>query len=175
MNYYGQSLECLCIPGYKDEENKTFPLMDSLPHLKHMLLIHTTSQNTKNILSTCSNLEYLRSSTDFTDWQMLPKGFKKLQSYSRYFYGINNLLFSPAAQSLEFIRKFVMTSEICYQSYDLSCLKIFEVSIHSFMTNCLTHLARILSFAPVLSELMIGISAFDDIEPETWIKVLSEC
>ena len=174
-NYCGQSLECLCIPGHKDEEDETFPLMDSLPHLKHMLLTHTTSQVTKNILSACPNLEYLRSSTSFTEWQMLPKGFKKLYSNSKDLNGINNLLSSPAVQSLELVRKFVMTSEICYQSYDLSCLKIFEVSIHSFVTNCLTHLARILSFAPVLSELMIGISAFDDIEPETWIKVLSEC
>ena len=175
-NYCGQSLECLCIPGHKDEEDETFPLMDSLPHLKHMLLTHTTSQVTKNILSACPNLEYLRSSTSFTEWQMLPKGFKKLQyHYSEDLNGMNNLLCSPAVQSLEFVSTFVMTSEICYQSYHLSCLETFEVNIEFDVTRCLTHLARILRFAPVLCDLMIGVSAFDEIEPQVWINVLSEC
>ena len=77
----GQSLECLCIPGHSDYQDETFPLTESLPSLKHMILGNTTSQVTKNILSACPNLEYLESSTTFTDWQMLPKRFKKLKIF----------------------------------------------------------------------------------------------
>ena len=176
MDYCGQSLECLCIPGHNDYEDDTFPLTYSLPHLKHMLLTRTTSQVTKNILSACPNLEYLRSSTDFTGWQILPKGFKKLQNhYSEDLNGIYNLFCSPAVESLEVISTFVMTSEICYQSYHFSCLKEFEVTIDFDATRCLTHLARILRFSPVLCDLMIGVLAFDEIESQVWIKVLSEC
>ena len=171
----GQSLECLCIPNHKDYEDETFPLTDSLPSLKHLLLGHTTSQVTKNILSVCPNLEYLKSSTSFTEWQMLPKGFKKLQSYSGYFHGINNL-FSPATmQSLEVVDTILVTSEICYQSYPLSCLKRFHVTIDFPVTSCLTHLAWILSFAPVLRQLQINILVFDEIQSQAWIKVLSSC
>ena len=88
---------------------------------------------------------------------------------------MNNLLCSPAVQSLEVVSTFVMTSEICYQSYHLSCLKELEVTIDFSVTNCLTHLARILSFAPVLCKLVISITVFDEIQSQTWIKVLSEC
>ena len=179
MDSCGQSLEYLCIPNHKDYEDETFPLTDFLPRLKHMLLNHTSSQVTKNILSACPNLEYLRSSTDFTEWQMLPKGFKRLQNYfDNYFEnfgGINNLLCSPAVESLAVVETILMTSEICYQSYHLSCLKRFEVTIDFEVRRCLTRLARILSFAPVLSELSITIAVSDEIEPQVWIKVLSEC
>ena len=175
MDYCGQALECLSMPGHKDNEDETFPLTDSLPHLKHMLLGYTTSQVTKNILTACPNLEYLRLNTSFTEWQMLPKGFKNLYSDSEDLNGMNNLLCSPAVQTLEVVNPIVMTSEICYQSYHLSCLKRFGVTIDLNVTNCLTHLARILSFAPVLRQLMIYIRVFDEIEPEVWIKVLSEC
>ena len=171
----GQSLECLCIPGHNDYEDETFPLTDSLPSLKHMILTHTTSQVARNILTACPNLEYLCLSTSFTGWQMLPKGLKKLQSYSENSDGILNLLSSPAVESLEVVKSFVMTSEINYQSYHLSCLKEFEITIDFDVTNCLLHLARILSFAPVLCELMITITIFDEIESQVWIKVLSEC
>ena len=171
----GQSLECLCIPEHREPDDETFPLTDSLPSLKHMLLGDTTSQVTKNILTACPNLEYLRSRTSFTEWQMLPKGFKKLRSNSEDLNGINNLLCSPAVQSLEVVSSIKMTSEICYQSYHLSCLKEFYVTIDFDVTNCLIHLARILSFAPVLRELQIIIRDFDEIQSEVWINVLSSC
>ena len=171
----GQLIECLRIPGHSDYDDETFPLTDSLPSLKHMLLTHTTSQVTKNILTACQNLEYLRLSTPFTGWQMLPKGLKTLHNYSEDFDGIFNLLCSPAVQSLEFLSRFVMTSEINYRPYHLSCLKRFEVTIDFDVTRCLIHLARIISFAPVLCELMIDILVFDDIQCQAWIKVLSEC
>ena len=171
----GQSLECLCLPEHEEyeEQGEIFPLIDFLPHLKHMIVNITTSHVTEKILNACPNLEYLRSDTSFTEWQILPKGFKKL--HSRHFDGINNLLCSPAVQSLEVVRGCVMTSEICYESYHLSCLKTFEVIIDIDVTSCLTHLARILSFAPVLCELTIRITAFDEIESEVWMKVLSQC
>ena len=180
MDSCGQSLECLCIPRYNGFYDQTFPLIDSLPRLKHMILGYTTSQVTKNILFACPNLECLQSKTSFTEWQMLPKGFKKLQNHFNYFDGetfdgINNLLCSPAVQSLEVVHPILMTSEICYQSYHLSCLKTFKVIIEFDVTKCLTHLARILSFAPVLRQLTIDIRAFDDIQSQAWIKVLSEC
>ena len=171
----GQSLECLRIPRHNDEEDETFPLTDSLPSLKHMIIGYATSQVTKNILTACPNLEYLRSITSFTEWQMLPKGFKKLYNYFEDFDGIFNLLSSPAVQSLEVISNIVMTSEICYQPYHFSSLKKFEVTINFDITRCLRHLARILSFAPVLRELIIFITVLDEIEPQVWIKVLSEC
>ena len=173
IDSYRQSLECLVIPGHGHDQDETFPLTDSLPRLKHLLIGHTTSQVTKNILSACPNLEYLDSSTPFTEWQMLPKGFKTLCNYDQS--GINNVLCSPAVESLEIVRRFVMTSEICYQSYHLSCLKNFEVIIDFDVANCLRNLARILSFAPVLRRLEINITVFEEIEPEIWIKVLSEC
>ena len=175
IDSYGQSLKCLCIPEHSEYRDDTFPLTDCLPRLKHMLLCHTTSQVTKNILSACPNLEHLRSETSFTDWQSLPKGLKQLDNIFENFTGIYNLLGSPAAQSLEIVRGFIMTSEINYQSYRLSCLKIFYVTINKDVTNCLSHLARILSFAPVLQKLKIEIRVFDDIQSEAWIKVLSEC
>ena len=180
MDYCGQSLECLYMPGHKDNEDETFPLTDSLPRLKHMVLSRTTSQVTKNILTTCPNLEYLRSNTSFTEWQMLPKGFKKLEYGCNYlggriFDGIDNLLSSPAVKSLEVVKLILMTSEINYQPYHLSCLKSFEVTTGFDVTNCLTHLARILSFAPVLREIKITMRASDEIQSQVWIKVLSEC
>ena len=153
----------------------TFPLTDSLPRLKHMILGHITPQVTKNILSACPNLQYLRSINSFTEWQILPKGFKQLLIDFEDLDGMNNLLCSPAVQSLEVVYIFVMSSEICYQSYDLPCLKKFDVTINSDVTNCLIHLARILSFAPVLSELSITIRGFDEIQSKVWINVLSEC
>ena len=175
IDYCGQSLECLCIPGHSDYESEIFPVTDSLPSLKHMLLGRITPQVTKNILSACPNLQYLRLSTSFTEWQNLPKGFKKLQNHYGDLHGINNLLCSPAVQSLEFVSRLAMTSQVNYQSYFLPCLKILEVIIEFDVTNCLRHLVRILSFAPVLCELRIIIDAFDEIEPQVWIKVLSEC
>ena len=175
IDSYGQLIECLRIRGHDDEDDETFPLTDFLPRLKHLLLTHTTSQVTKNILTACPNLEYLCSSTSFTEWQMLPKGFKKLESHSKDLNGMNNLLCSPAVESLEVVKRFVMTSEICYQSYHLSRLKEFYVTIDFDVTSCLTHLARILSFAPVLRQLTINIQDHDEIEPQAWINVLSEC
>ena len=175
MDSCGQSLECLCIPDHDDNEDETFPLTDSLPSLKHMVLTQTTSQVTKNILTACRNLEYLRLSTSFTEWQILPKGFKNLQTDVDDFDGIIGLLCSPAVQSLEVVNTILMTNEICYQPYHLSCLKSFDVNIDFDVANCLRHLARILSVAPVLSKLMIRIAVFDEIEPQVWIKVLSEC
>ena len=171
----GQSLECLCIPSLIDYNDETFPQAGSLPSLKHMRFSHTTSQVTKNFLSACPSLEYFRSRTSFTGWQILPKGFQKLQSDCEDLDGMFNLLSSPAVQSLEFVRNFLMTSDINYQSYHFSCLKELEVTIDSFVTNCLTHLARILSFAPVLRELKIHIAVFDEIQSQVWINVLSEC
>ena len=175
INFCGQSLECLCIPGHNNFEDETFPLTDSLPRVKHMILGHITPQVTKNILSACPNLQYLRSINSFTGWQMLPKGFKKLLIDFEDLDGINNLLCSPAVQSLEVVSSIKMTSEICYQSYHLSRLKHFYVTIDFDVTNCLIHLARILSFAPVLRELTIRITAFDEIESEVWVKLLSQC
>ena len=178
IDSYGQSLECLCIPKHFELYDETFPLTDSLPSLRHMIIGFATSQVTKNILSACPNLEDLRLRTSFTEWQTLPKGFKKLQKHTYTwdtFNGINNLLSSPAVESLEFVTGFVMTSEICYKSYHLSSLKKFDVTILLDVTKCLTHLARILSFAPVLRELDIFIEVYDVIEPQAWIKVLSEC
>ena len=169
----GQSLECLCIPRYNDNFDETFFLTDSLPCLKHMVLDDISSQVTKNILTACPNLEYLQTSTSFTEWQILPKGFKKL--HSGHVDGIMNLLCSPAVHSLEVINSFVIRSEICYESYHLSCLKKFEAIIDFDVTSCLTHLARILSFAPVLCELTIRITPFDEIQSQVWIKVLSQC
>ena len=171
----GQSLECLCIPDHDDDEDETFPLTDSLPNLKHLVLAQTTSQVTKNILTACRNLEYLRLSTSFTGWQILPKGFKKLETNFEDLEGIISLLSSPAVESLEVINTILMASEIYYQPYHLSCLKSFDVTIDFDVTNCLSHLARILSFAPVLLKLMIRIAVFDEIESQVWIKVLSEC
>ena len=175
IDSYGQSLECLCIPEHAGYHDNIFPLTDSLTSLKHMLLDCTTPQVTKNILTACPNLECLRSRTSFIEWQMLPKGFKKLQNFFEDFKGLNNLLCSPAVTSLEVVNSIKMTSEISYQSYRLSCLQIFEVTIDYSMTSCLTHLARILSFAPVLSKLTINIRVMDEIEPQVWIKVLSSC
>ena len=180
IGFYGQSLECLCIPKYSDYSDKTFPQTHSLPRLKHLVLRNTTPQVTKNILSACPNIEYLASFTSFQKWQMLPKGFKKLRDNSNGIYnstilGISNLLSSPAVESLEVVETILITSEICYQSYHLSCLKRFEVMMDYDVTNCLTHLARILSFAPVLCELKITIKGFAKIHSDVWINVLSEC
>ena len=175
IDFCGQSIECLCIPRHLDLD-ETFPLTDSLPRLKHMLLGEISSQVTKNILSACSNLEYLRLDTSFTEWQMLPKGFKKLESHKfGNLNGIFNLLSSPAVESLEFVIWFLMTSEICSQPYHLSCLKSFGVTVDFDVTRCLTHLARILSLAPFLRELTIEIVVWDEIEPQIWIKVMSNC
>ena len=175
MDSCRQSLECLCIPGHNDNEDQTFPLTDSLPSLKHMILGHTTSRVTRNILSACPNIQCLRSGTSFTNWEMLPKGFKKLEIYSENSDGMNNLLSSPAVESLEAVKNFVMTGEINYQPYHFSCLKEFYVNIDLDMTNCLTDLARILSVAPVLCQLMISMAVFDEIESQLWIKILSGC
>ena len=173
----GQSLECLCIPDYSDreEEDHSFPFTDSLPRVKHVFQSHTKGKVTRNILTACPSLELLRSCTDFTDWKMLPKGFKRLDCDCEDFEGIIGLLSSPAASTLEVVRGIRMTGEVCYKPYHLSSLKKFNTWIDFNVTESLLHLVRILSFAPFLQELSINIGVFDEIESQTWIKVLSHC
>ena len=96
IDYCGQSLECLCIPHYYDEDDETFPLTDLLPRLKHMVLTRTTSQVTKNILTACPSLEYLRSDTSFTEWlqasmiiHTMSETFRKRLKLTVYFLFIN--------------------------------------------------------------------------------------
>ena len=175
FNSCGQSLECLCIPGHngREDEVEIFSPTDSLPQLQHLFLSGTNE--VAKVIKACPKLVQLRSSTGFTEWNLLPKKFKKLGSYDDDLEGILNLLSSPAVESLESISGILMSSEICYKRYRLSSLKEFSIVINLSLNVCLNHLARILSFAPVLQELTVEIQILDEIQSHSWIKVLCEC
>ena len=175
MNTCGKLLECLCIPRYRELEGDTFLMNHSLPSLKHLLLRKTSDKVTRNILNACPNLEHLRSSTTFTDWKVLPKGFKILEAYSDYLEGLIGLLSSPAVETLEVVDGMTVTSEICYKPYRLTRLKELSTCIEFETSKCLLHLARIVSYAPVLNELSLEILTTEDIESDSWIKLLSQC
>ena len=175
INTCGKSLECLCIPTHREPEDDTFLTNASLPNLKHLLLRRTSDKVTRNILNACPNLEHLRCSTTFTDWKVLPKGLKKLERCYHFLEGLMGLLSSPAIETLEMIDGMIMTSEICYKPYLLTSLKEFTACIEFETSKCLVHLARIVTYAPVLNELTVTISTSEDIESDSWIKLLSQC
>ena len=175
FNSCGQSLECLCIPEHngRDDEVEIFSPKDSLPQLQHLLLLGTNE--IANVIKACPKLVQLHCSTGFTEWNLLPMKFKKLGSDYDDLEGILNLLSSPAVESLESLSGILMSPEICYKRYRLASLKEFSIIMNFNLNGCLNHLARILSFAPVLQEVAIYIQILDEIQSHSWIKVLCEC
>ena len=173
IDEYGSQLKCLWIPQHQEEdEEEDFLSIDFLHELRDLHFTWITDENVRRILTICPKLEYLKCNTDMTEWNLLPKGFKRLDGSS--FHGLNTLLVSPAAESIEQMEVMQLTSETVFDNFWLPCLKILHVSINETPNDCMNPLARILRFSPVLTELSLTIEPMEHMEGE-WSRVIEEC
>ena len=61
---------------------KNFLKTDCFPQLRHLHFGWTSHTNLVRITKSCPRLEYLKCWTDITEWNLLPKGFKKIERRS---------------------------------------------------------------------------------------------
>ena len=176
INEYGSQLKYLWIPEHREEdEGEEFLAIDSLPELRDLHFTWLTDDNMRRILNICPKLEYLQCNTDITEWNLLPKGFKRLKRDEDQFQGLNTLLVSPAAESIEEIEVMQLTSETVFGNFWLPCLKILHVFINETPNDCMNPLARIIRCSPVLTELSLTIEPMEDMEGTEWFRVIEEC
>ena len=175
IDKYGSQLKCLWIPQHQEDEGKEeeFLAIDSLPELRDLHFTWIMHDNVRRILTICPKLEYLECYTEITEWNLLPKGFKRLNGST--FQGLNTLLLSPAAQSIEEMQVMQLTSEAVLSNFWLPCLKVLHVDINETPNDCLNPLARIIRFSPVLSELSVTIESMQEMEGASWSRVIEEC
>ena len=165
LNYviaeYGSQLKCLWIPG---RERDNFPDIPILPELRDLYLTCLTDYDVQHILNTCPKLEYLKCDTKNKEWHLLPKGFKRLGGDGDVIQGLNSLLVSPAAETIEEIEAMQLPSVTVFSGFRLPCLKVLHVEINKAPNDCLNSLARIARFSPVLTKLTLKIHLKQAIE-----------
>ena len=177
IDKYGSQLKCLWIPQHQEDEGKEeeFLAIDSLPELRDLHFTWITDYNMKLILTNCPKLEYLMCYPELTEWNLLPKGFKRLDGDGDVIQGLNSLFVSPAAETIEEIKVMQLTSETVFGNFWLPCLKILHIEINEAPNDCMNPLARILRFSPVLSELSLKIVPMEHMEGASWSRVIEEC
>lgn len=178
LRNYGSQLLCLWINIYYEDDTDDLQLDSCLQELRHLHIEWPSDESITQVLKFCPKLEYLSCFTFFMDWNLLPQGFKKLESDSSELKGLDNLLVSPAAETLEEILEITVTSEAFDENFHLSSLKVLRVTVQHMQaeTNASWNkLARILRFSPQLTELSLKIITNQDIEAASWIKVIEEC
>ena len=190
IDKYGSQLRCLWVSEYEEQfedtlwtaedleehdEEEEFIAIDSLPELRDLYLRWIAVDDLKRILTISSKLEYFKCDTDMTEWNSLPKGFKKLDGDGGNLQGINTLLVSPAAETIEQMGVMQLTSETVFGNFWLPCLKVLHVSINETPNGCMDSLTRILRFSPVLTELSLTIEPMEDMEGTEWFRVTEEC
>ena len=171
IDEYGSQLECLWIPGYKAQY---FPEIPILPQLRDLHFMWLTDDDVQHILN-CPKLEYLKCDTKFTKWNFLPKGFKSLEGDENKFEGLNSLLVSPAAETIEEIKVMQLTSEALFGNFWLPCLRVLHVEINKAPNGCLKSLARILRFSPGLTEFTLKIQSMQKIKGVFLSRVIEQC
>ena len=146
-----------------------------LPTAVSQRKVPLSDKNLVRIIKSCPRLEYLKCWTDITDWNLLPKGFKKIQHQGGHLEGMVNLLTCKASETIEEILGMQLVSDTFRNNFSLPRLNILNVCIYEDTNGCLNNLARILRFSPVLKKLSIEIQLTDDIDASSWIKVIEEC
>jgi hypothetical protein len=167
-------LKCVIIPNYcSPDEESFFGRVDCLPQLQHLKIGQLSSIATKQVLQGCSNLKRFVTSTTFSSWADLPNGLLELRGNNLK--GFNSLLSSKAVESLETLETMELLPEVFYGSYYFRHLKKISLAIVRDGNGSLEHLARILSFCPVLEDMTLMIKTADPMEGDIWSKVLSQC
>ena len=175
---YNSQLQCLSIPGHGEYggDLEDFLKTDCFPQMRHLHFGETSDTNLRRIIKSCPRLECLVYFTDFIKWNLLPKGFKKIDAYNAYLEGMVNLLTGQAAETIEEIVGMKLVSGVFPNHFSLPRLSTLKVCTEEDTNGCLNNLARIVRFSPVLKKLSIRIeSTAGDIDASSWVKVIEEC
>ena len=176
IEMYASQLQCLWIPSH-EEYSGEFLKTDCFPQLRHLHFSGTSDTNLVRIIKSCPRLEYLKCNTYITEWNLLPKGFKKIEwedRYRRYLRGMVNLLTCKASETIEEILGIKLVSDVFRNNFSLPRLNTLGVFIYEDTNGCLNNLARILRFSPVLKKLSIQIQSSDNTDASSWVKVIEE-
>ena len=175
-----QTLVCLNLSEYSEDRDDPFPFVHHLPRLKHFIVWKMSPFTVKNLITAAPSLESFEGYTSFTEWNLLPRGFKELNTPEECpeewgNRGMTNFLSSSAVSSIQTIGMMKIEREIVTENYYLPCLKNLCVQIEMDTDWCLNFLARITGMSPVLNVLIIMITAKEEISPGPWPRVLSNC
>ena len=178
VEMYGSRLQCLWI-NFHGYQGVDFLKTDCFPQLRHLHFLQTSDTNLVRIIKSCPRLEYLKCCTYITEWNLLPKGFKKIErdssSYDKHLKGMINLVTGKAAETMEEILGMELPSGVFRDNFSLPRLNTLEVWIREDTNGCLNNLARIVRFSPVLKKLLIEIESEDDIDASSWVTVIEKC
>ena len=178
MSSQAKTLKCLWMPDFSHwfQQDYVFPDVELLPMLQDISFYSLTESNTRSLLKKCPKLRFLKFSADWSDWSLLPVGFKRLESklYSGSFKGLHSLLGSPAASTIEYINYIRVTPEIYTKPYCLSSLKDIRVSIKDGANDCLVHFGRMLRFSPI-EKVDMFILTDERLTVDNWNTVFREC
>jgi len=182
LNSNSKNIECLSFSENMTSDDATalalFPRNFLLPNLRHLLVMDIFYDGLKTMLLSAPNLEMIYfgspSSTPSTLWHLLPKTLKVMETVD-YMDGLNGVLVSAAAESLEYLNYFILSSDICYKRYCLRNVTSMDLMIESNGNGCLDHLARILTFSPSLKNLSLRIDDEEPTEGSSWTNALLSC
>ena len=176
MKCCSSTLKCLVMPSHSQFSDFSFPYCDHLPNLRHFTCGRTSASGLKNLIEAAPRLEFLYVSSSLGNWQILPQGFKILKTRGGdVFEGLTSVMESPATATLEEITDITISSEMCFKPFYLPKLHTLSLCIERETNGSLRNLARILTFAPAMKNLTLDIECDDEIDSESWIKVLSNC
>ena len=170
-----KTLKCVSVLAPTFPGNESFPIINSLPELKHWIAGKTSVKGIDNIIKACPKLEYLKFSSQFNEWHLLPKGMKYLGTSYDKIMGLDNILKSDIVTSLETLERVLMTPVLSSIPFTFASLKLLEVVIEEDTNGCLYNLSRILRNCPVLEILKVDICWFHVIDQVSWTNVINEC
>ena len=172
-----KTLKCVSVltPSFPDQE--PYPMVDSLPELKHWITYKISVKGIENIIKVCPKMQRLRCWSNFSEWHLLPKGMKHLATAPLQgpIMGLDNILKSDFVPSLETLEGVLMTTVLSSIPFTFASLKRLEVVIEEDANGCLYNLSRILRNCPVLEIFKIDMFCFDVIDKESWASVINEC
>ena len=176
------TLKCLCIP---DHDNSYFPTFDSLPELEHVCLQTTSKINMRQLLEASPKLQVLTcsSATGFTEWNLLPKGFKELRymcvnSSCGQFTGLSNIIRSLAAETIEEIQMFKMTDADADYDGDFMLTNLKRIMMIVSGKNVekqIGFLTRVIQNSPSLKDLAFIKTGNQEVSLETWTVFFDYC
>ena len=146
----GKTLKCVCVLAPPLPDDETFPIIDSLPELKHWITHRTSVKGIENIIKACPKIGHLRFSSQFSQWHLLPKGMEYLGTSHDKIMGLDNILKSDSVTSLETLERVLITPGIFLMPFTFTYLKRLEVVIEEDTNGSLYNLSCILHNCPVL-------------------------
>ena len=175
LEEYGHQLQCLSVPSFEEKANLS--LINGLPELSELYLESCSVTGIKQILTKCPKLQILSCCSEFTEWTVLPKGFKKLhrRTWGPQFRGFENILASPAAETIEEITEMILTADSFQKDINLPFLQVLDVHIPLNPNECLKNLARVIKYSPVIRLLAIGLECGEEIDSSSWVRLIEEC